>query len=421
MREEISGLSEELQVMITELRQKNLELAQTRNQVEAERARYKDLFEFAPDGYLETDRMGIVLEVNQAGSRMLKVATEFLIGKPLAMYIHEDDRRDFRTWLVQLSSRRADLVFEKRDLRLKPRRLPLIDVTITVGIPPPSSDDSNQRLRWMIHDISALKLAHRELQQARSELEIRVEARTRELSAANRELEEANQRLEKKNLELQEFAFIASHDLQEPLRKIKGFGEQLQRKPMDETGRDFLGRMIEASVRMQTMLDGLLEYARVNYTGQPFVEYDLGRLAQEVLNDMEYTLMQTGGRVQVGEMPTLRLDPQQMYRLFQNLIANSLKFHRPDAPPELVITAEEQDHLVTLRFQDNGVGFEERFRERLFQPFSRLHGRSQFEGSGMGLAICRKIVERHGGEIDAEGRPGEGATFVVTLPKGRPA
>jgi len=409
-REELSGFSEELQVAVAELRQKNLELAQSRNQVEAERARYHELFEFAPDGYLETNGMGIIIEANQAAAEMLAIQTRYLTGKPLANYIAEDERKAFRSWLVQLLNDDGGTQHERREVTLKPRHRSPVEVSATVKRSSHMSGDRDVVLRWMLHDISEMKYAQRALQLAHDELEVRVEARTNELMQANRQLEAKNQ-------ELQEFAFIASHDLQEPLRKIKAFGEMLVRRPIDETGRDFLDRMIDASARMQTMLDGLLEYARVNYTGKDFTESNLNELAREVVNDLEYRIMQAGGRVELGELPSVEADPSQIYRLFQNLIANSLKFHRPDIAPQVRISAEETADNVVLRFKDNGVGFDEQLRDRLFLPFSRLQGRSQYEGSGMGLAICRKIVERHAGRIAAEGRPGEGAVFTITLPK----
>ena len=230
--------------------------------------------------------------------------------------------------------------------------------------------------------------------------------------------------LERSNRDLEDFAVTASHDLQEPLRKVQAFGERLQAKygqVLDETGRDYLERMSSAAARMQAMLDGLLAYSRVATHGQPFVPVDLAQLAAEAVVDLELRVEQSGGRVDVGPLPGLKADPLQMRLLLQNLIGNALKFHRPGVPPVVQVWGRAKSPgWIEVGVADNGVGFDEKYLGRLFHPFQRLHGRSEFEGSGMGLAICRKIVERHGGTITAESAPGRGTTFTVALPV-RPA
>ena len=226
--------------------------------------------------------------------------------------------------------------------------------------------------------------------------------------------------LERSNRELQDFAFIASHDLQEPLRKIQAFSERLQNRhsqALDTEALDYLGRMQTAAGRMQRMIEGLLSYSRVATRQAPFTRVDLGQLVDEVLGDLEVRIEKTGGEVQVGDLPILDADPIQMRLLLQNLIGNALKFHRPGVPPIVQVDARRcSPASMELVISDNGIGFDEQFGDRLFQPFQRLVGRSQYEGTGIGLAICRKIVERHGGQISASGRPGQGATFTITLP-----
>lgn len=226
-------------------------------------------------------------------------------------------------------------------------------------------------------------------------------------------------RLEQSNRDLQEFAYIASHDLQEPLRKVLAFGDRLASKYgdlLDETGRDYLKRMRDASQRMQTLINDLLSFSRVSTRAQPFTDVDLNLLAQEVVSDLEFQIDRTHGYVVIDLLPTIEADPTQMHQLFQNLITNALKFHRDDTPPTIHVSADTQDSTCQIRFIDNGIGFEVQYLDRIFKPFQRLHSRQEYEGSGMGLAICRRIVERHGGEITAVSTPGEGSTFIVTLP-----
>lgn len=232
--------------------------------------------------------------------------------------------------------------------------------------------------------------------------------------------------LERSNRELEQFAYVASHDLQEPLNKILLFGDRLMAKSshlLDQSGRDYLGRMLNATNRMQTLIDNLLTLSRVTTKGQPFVPVNLAQTAAEVVSDLETRLQQTDGAVEVGDLPRIEGDPLQMHQLFQNLLGNGLKFHRPDIAPLIKVysnrparagTAEQT--FCQILFEDNGIGFDEKYLDRIFQPFQRLHGQSEYEGTGMGLAICHRIVERHGGRITARSKPGQGTTFLVTLP-----
>jgi len=230
-------------------------------------------------------------------------------------------------------------------------------------------------------------------------------------------------RLEQSNRDLQEFAYIASHDLQEPLRKVLAFGDRLANKygqVIDETGQDYLKRMREASLRMQTLINDLLTFSRVTTRAQPFTQVDLNELAREVISDLELQIDRTGGKVEAGELPTIEADPTQMHQLLQNLINNGLKFHRQGVPPLLQISATNTRKKCRIMVKDNGIGFDLQYLNRIFKPFQRLHSRQEYEGSGMGLAICRRIVERHAGEITADSTPGKGSTFIVTLPISQP-
>ncbi len=239
------------------------------------------------------------------------------------------------------------------------------------------------------------------------------------------------QELARSNYELQQFANVASHDLQEPLRKIQAFGDRLKlyhAPGLTDQGQDYLARMQEAARRMQTLINDLLSFSRVTTKAQPFGPVNLNQVVQGVLLDLEVRLEQTHGQVEVREMPTLEADPLQMRQLFLNLISNTLKFHRPSDPPKVKVKAQLLDssehpseaaaegEYCQITVIDNGIGFEEKYLDRIFSVFQRLHSRQAFEGTGMGLAICRRITERHGGQISANSTPGEGAVFRVTLP-----
>lgn len=260
-----------------------------------------------------------------------------------------------------------------------------------------------------------------------------------EIVKAREEIEKSNRLLQQSNRELQDFAYVASHDLQEPLRKVQAFGDRLQKKfanQLSEEGSDYIYRMRDAAMRMQRLINDLLTFSRVTSKAQPFGQVDVKKIADEVVSDLEVRIEQTNATVEIGELPTIDADAFQIRQLLQNLIGNALKFQRPDETPVIKIYAEtpeqtggsfsfegeqietvgNSDQTCTIVVEDNGIGFDEKYLEKIFTVFQRLHGRTEYEGSGIGLAVCRKIVERHNGSITARSAPDKGATFLVTLP-----
>ena len=226
--------------------------------------------------------------------------------------------------------------------------------------------------------------------------------------------------LEVSNKELQDFVFVASHDLQEPLRKIQSFGEFLQEEygaQLEGNGKDYLERMRSAAGRMQTLINDLLTLTRVTTKAKPFEPTELSHVLRDVVSDLEIRIQEKKSKVEVGPLPVLEADATQMRQLFQNLVGNALKFQKKGVPPEVKVTAEVlEGSRCRIQVRDNGIGFDNRYAEQIFKVFERLHGRDEYEGTGIGLAVCRKVVERHNGTISAEGFPGEGAVFTVTLP-----
>ncbi len=248
---------------------------------------------------------------------------------------------------------------------------------------------------------------------ARSVLES-DEERTR----AEEKLMEYSQELQRRNDELKEFTSIASHDLQEPLRKIVLFGERLKQGVDLETQKDYLQRMTSAASRMNNMVNDLLELSSVDLMARPFQSVRLEKIVEEVLENLEARILETNATVKVGNFPTLYAEPLQMKALFQNLIANAIKFHKKNESPVVILSSRKNDHEQwEISVKDNGIGFEEKYSDRIYKPFHRLHGRSEYDGTGMGLAICEKIVVRHRGKISCRSTPGEGSTFIITLPE----
>jgi signal transduction histidine kinase len=237
---------------------------------------------------------------------------------------------------------------------------------------------------------------------------------------------EYTHKLERSNRELIDFAYIASHDLQEPLRKIEAFGDRLAKKYstiLPEDGKMFVDRMQTAAERMRRLINDLLSYSRVTTNAKPFAPISLTQIMKDVMSDLQIRLEESGAIIEYDDLPWIEADATQFHQLMQNLISNAVKFRREGVQPVIRIAAKvieprgDQDGATIITIKDNGIGFENQFKEQIFTIFQRLHSRNEYEGTGIGLATCRKIVERHGGSITADGTPGEGSKFIITIPR----
>ena len=263
----------------------------------------------------------------------------------------------------------------------------------------------------------------------------------KQLLAANQKLEseitereKAQEALELSNRELKDFVYVASHDLREPLRKISSFGQLLQKSlqgKLSDDEQENLKFMIDGSDRMTMMIDGLLTYSRVNTKDMMFETVDLNKVIEQ-LKELELGMLleETGSTIEVTQpLPKVHGDPVQVEQLLQNLIANGIKYRKKDVTPRIIIKAEEvSDNEVRIEVQDNGIGIAPEYREDVFKMFRRLHSRKEYDGCGIGLSVCKKIVSKHGGRIGVESESGKGSTFWFTispakdgLPAGEPA
>lgn len=255
-------------------------------------------------------------------------------------------------------------------------------------------------------------------------LEEAVKERTQELTLYSEELARSNR-------ELEDFAFVASHDLQEPLRKIQTFGDRLAvqlEEVLDPKAKNYLSRMKAAAERMSSLINDLLEFSRVRTSQRKFESVDINQIVADIKDDLSQVIEESRSQFLVNTFPTLNADPLQMRQLFYNLIANALKFSAKSSQPTVTVEVElcdkpdicsKQESSSWYKFivTDNGIGFEEEFADKIFAPFQRLHSKSEYAGTGIGLAICRRIVERHGGAIIAEGEVGKGSVFTLYLPQ----
>ena len=362
----------------------------------------RSLFEANIDALMTTDPTGIITDINKPMEALTGCTRDELIGAPFKNYFTDPDRAEAGIKLVLSKKKVTNYELTARDRDAK---------ETVVSYNATTFYDRDRRLQGVF--AAARDITDRK----------RVDEKLKLYS----------DKLERSNRELQDFAQVASHDLQEPLRKILSFGDRLKTKAgesLDGDSQDYLQRMCNAAARMQTLINDLMAFSRVEIKGQAFVPTDLGVIAREVSADLETRIEQAGGHVEIGELPTLDADPMQMRQLLQNLIGNSLKYYRAGTPPVVRIYGQRaqpvrldfNDESVSapqfweILVSDNGIGFDEKYLDRIFTVFQRLHKKGEYEGTGIGLAICRKIVDRHNGTITARSSPGEGATFVVTLP-----
>ncbi len=364
-----------------------LHVQERSQEVQKLKHRYELILNSAGDGICGLDVNGRAAFVNPAAARLTGWSVDELLGKTEEEIFRGDD---LSAPDGDEAGRSGSIVIRRKD----GSRFPVDCVRTAI------EEDGRQTGAVVIFkDITERKRAEETLAQKAAEL-----ARS--------------------NAELEQFAFVASHDLQEPLRKIQAFGDRLKTKcngSLPPEAMDYLQRMQGASGRMRTLIDDLLAFSRVIRNSEPFAPVDLGQITREVLGDLEVRIERTGGRVAVGDLPRIEADATQIRQLMLNLIGNALKFQPPGGQPVVKVSARtfaslSGEEYCEITVQDNGIGFEEQYAEKIFAVFQRLHGRGEYEGTGIGLAVCRRIADRHQGSIIARSKPGEGASFIVTLP-----
>ena len=363
--------------------------------------KYRTLFNQSVDAIYLHDAEGNILDVNRVAILYSGYSKEELLSLTVFDLHPDKTRMDeiLRKWgqwpLGQIFT--IEAIHRRKNNSLYP-------VEVTTG----KVHFGNRELILAgVRDITERKQAEEALRRSHDRLEIRVQARTAEL--------------EHKNQELHEFTFIAAHDLSEPLRKIQAFGSFLEERSNDrltEKERDYISRMTGAANRMHELIKAILEYSLLETKARLFRPAKLDDIVRDAVIDLEVPIRKIDAQVEIGPLPTLNGEPKQLRQLFQNLISNSLKYCRSEVTTCVRIHGEENNGNCHIFVEDNGIGFDEKYLEKIFKPFQSLHGKDEYLGTGIGLAICKKIVERHGGTIIAKSTPGKGSTFIVTLPLG---
>lgn len=366
-------------------------------------ARLSAIFDHAIDGIITINSVGTVESMNPAAARLFGYEPLEVLGQNVKMLMPEPDRTNHDKYLEnyhQTGDKKIigigrEVSGRKKDGTKFPLYLSVTEIHF----------EGKQIFSGIIHDISELKLSREKLRRYAAELE-------------------------RSNRELQDFAYVSSHDLQEPLRKIQAFGDRLLEKEsanLSEPGQEYLTRMLNAAARMQRLINDLLSFSRISTKSRDFKPVDLNLVLKEVLSDVELLIERSGAEVESGTLPTIDGDYTQLAQVFQNLISNAIKFSNQGEKPHIKVSAKmvlEQAHMtgtpgdekVQLMFEDSGIGFDQKYADRIFHIFQRLEGQ-KFEGSGIGLAICKRVANRHGGDIRAESTLGKGTTFFLTLSK----
>ncbi|BDC99210.1 PAS domain S-box protein [Persicobacter psychrovividus] len=353
----------------------------------------------AADGIVTLDAQGNIETVNPTAANIFGYRQRELYGKNFQELVHPDDGldEDGKVNQIFLSYESGVSIPSSREILGRSKSGEMLHVKLSVGV---VHLPDRKMFTCILHDLSAIK-----------EVEEQLKSYAEDLERSNRDLEE--------------FAYVSSHDLQEPLRKIRAFGDRLMTKEqnnLSETGVDYLNRMMNAAKRMQKLINDLLRFSRVGSKKAAFQPIDLNHIVKEVLNDLEVAIEKEQAVVEIDDLPEIESDSSMMRQLFQNMISNALKFRSPDRPPVIKITNETAEtangkqKYVQLAIIDNGIGFDQRYVDKIFTIFQRLEGQ-KYEGSGVGLAICKKIVELHGGQIEAKSDLGHGSRFAFKLLK----
>jgi len=403
---DIQKLIHELNVHQIELEMQNEELRRVQLELQEARDKYRNLYDFAPTGYFTLDRNSLIVDVNLAGSELLGSEKHRLIGTQFTSSISPDSQDAFYFHCREVL--KTGIKGNCEIKMLKADGTPFHAQVISVAVP--EKDGNINHFRTAVIDITALKKADEEITRLNKDLERRVV----QLSGLNRELERSNR-------DLEQFAYVASHDLQEPLRMVSSFTQLLEQRykgKIDKSADEFIKFAVDGANYMQRMINDLLSYSRLSTRGTPFEPVNSEEILAQVQVNLLLLIEENRALLTHESLPEITADASQMLHLFQNLIGNAIKF-RGKEPPRVHVFSESREEEWMFGVRDNGIGIAKEYFDRIFVIFQRLYSREEYSGTGIGLSICKKIVERHGGRIWVESEPDKGSTFFFTIPKRR--
>ena len=403
----------ELRVHQVELEMQNEELRETQIKLEDSRRKYFDLYNFAPVGYLTLDYKGLILDVNLAGASLLKVEKLNLLNTAFVRFIDPDYRNNFHHYI-----KKARKTGNKETTELK--LIKKDKSSFYVHVETLSILDENRlfkEFRIGLTDITSQKEAENVIRNRNAKINKLLNVEIDDYEKAEIKLVKLIENLKSSNRELEQFAYVSSHDLKEPLRMITSFLQLLQRRyadKLDQDANDFINFAVEGAKRMNNMINDLLNYSRIGSTEIEFEYLESEKIVETVLNNLEKLIEDTNAIITYDPLPLIYANEQMMIQLFQNLIGNALKYHRET--PEIHISATKEKDEYVFAIKDNGIGIDPNHIARIFTIFQRLHSREEYEGTGIGLAISLRILQKHHGIIWAESELGKGTTFYFTIP-----
>jgi PAS domain S-box-containing protein len=346
---------------------------------------FRGLLEAAPDGILLVDRSGKIVFANTPCARILGYTVAELVGQFVEMIVPEY----IRSKHAALRNRYFDSPHSRPmgiGLDLVAARKGGDSIPVEISLSPFKFEGKDGAIA-VVRDVTDQRRLQRELKRS--------------------------------NEELEQFAYVASHDLQEPLRMVSGYTQLLKRRhgdKLDAEANEYIDFAVDGVKRMQALITDLLAFSRLNTRGKEFKPVDLNDVAKQAVGNVQASIEESKAKVKIGDLPKVSGDRTQLVQLVQNLLSNALKFRRPDVQPSIELSAKRDGATWLVSVSDNGIGIEPEYREKVFVIFQRLHGRDQYPGTGIGLSICKKIVERHQGRIWIEDREGDGTTFTFSLP-----
>lgn len=396
-----------------EIKRKNEQLQVVASKLLESESQYKTLTNSLPIIIFSLNINGEVIYANDWFTSFANVSIEELNLSKWKNIVHTDDYAEFSILFNEKIVSDASVI--KTQCRL--RNAETGEYVWHLVSLSPIKDERENILYWIgfLVDINAQKLVEKTLNDNKNLEEAQTQLKQKEQGLQADIIE-----LNRSNSELSQFAFVASHDLQEPLRKIILYSDYLLNKyidKVDKKGEAYLKNMIDASNRMRNLIEDILSFSEVNNKKLDLKPIDLNIVAQECLQDMEVLIAEKGARILIKELPVIEADIALIRQLFNNIISNALKYAKDKTPARLTISCKQPGNgEVALYFKDNGIGFEEKYLDRIFTLFQRLHGKQSYKGTGLGLAICKKIVQLHNGKIEAKSQLDKGATFIVTIP-----
>jgi PAS domain S-box-containing protein len=412
--EDVDEVIYELSVHQIELEMQNEELREAQLKLENSRHEYFDLYNFAPIGYFTLNKEGIILKVNLTGATLLKSDRNNLYKKALIQFIEPEYRNKFHHHIMKVLDKETKETVELKLIIIDKNSFYAKLETIKVQ----DENGNFKEFRITLTDITAQKEAEKILHDRNANIQKMLNVEIDEHETAEIRLEKLIEKYKISNQELEQFAYVSSHDLKEPLRMITSFLQLLQKRyidELDEDANDFINYAVDGAKRMDMMINDLLEYSKIGSTEREYEYLQSDKILETVLKNLKPTIEESNAIITHDPLPLIYANNQMMIQLFQNIISNAIKYHGEE-PPEIHISADYIDDEYIFSIKDNGIGIDQKHLERIFKIFQRLHTREKYDGTGIGLAITKRIIQKHRGKIWVESELGKGTTFFFTIP-----